>query len=124
MLDDATLEGVAGDSEELSGFDDAPGGGQGFHAEQSFGGVEVPVFASIPSTPPLPLLRSTWSIALFRFATSTIRSVMFAVRACCSFNREDNSSLHGWPSPIPSAGFPAGLQGVLNKSSWPKAVIF
>jgi hypothetical protein len=44
VLDDATLEGVAGDSEELSGFDDAPGGGQGFHAEQSFSGVEVPVF--------------------------------------------------------------------------------
>ena len=44
VLDDATLEGVAGDSEELSGFDDAPGGRQGFHAEESFSGVEVPVF--------------------------------------------------------------------------------
>ena len=38
------LERVASDSEELSGFDDAPGGRKGFHAEESFGGVEVPIF--------------------------------------------------------------------------------
>lgn len=44
MLDDATLERVTRDAEELSGFDDAPGGRKGFHAEQSFGGVKVPVF--------------------------------------------------------------------------------
>jgi len=44
VLDDATLERVTRDAEELSGFDDASGGRKGFHAEQSFGGVEVPIF--------------------------------------------------------------------------------
>ena len=44
VLDDPALERVTGDAEELSGFDDASGGRQGFHAKQSFSSVEVPVF--------------------------------------------------------------------------------
>ena len=60
VLDDATLEGVAGDSEELSGFDDAPGGGQGFHAEQSFSSVEVPIFEDEAHGGRIGEKRETW----------------------------------------------------------------
>jgi len=44
VLDDPALERVTGDAEELSGFDNASRGRQGFHAKQTFSSVEVPVF--------------------------------------------------------------------------------
>ena len=60
MLDDATLEGVAGDAEELSGFNDAPRGGKGFHAEQSFSSVEVPIFEDEAHGGRIGENRETW----------------------------------------------------------------
>lgn len=44
VLDDPALEGVTGDSKQLSGFDDATGRVERFHAEEAFGGIEVQVF--------------------------------------------------------------------------------
>ena len=44
MLDDATLERVTRDAKQLSGFDNAPGSVERFHAEQTFSSIEVQVF--------------------------------------------------------------------------------
>ena len=44
VLDDPTLEGVAGDAKQVGGFYDATGGRQGLLTEKTFGVGEVEAF--------------------------------------------------------------------------------